>query len=98
MKELWALPALRTKSGHELPALTSASIDLLEGRAFVDGQVVGLVALDEVLRLLLGGVGPRAEAAAHPFVAVITRRAITPMRYGDAHREGGGFRDGAGQD
>jgi hypothetical protein len=26
------------------------------------------------------------------------RRAITPMRYGDARREGDGFRDGAGQD
>src|SRR5215510_1499139 len=37
-----------------------AFLDLLEGRPLVDGQVVGLVALDDVLRLLLRGVPPVA--------------------------------------
>src|SRR6516225_6785307 len=56
MKEPRASPALRTKSGHELPDLASALLDLLEGRPLVDRQVVGLVALDNVLRLLFRGV------------------------------------------
>jgi hypothetical protein len=60
MKEPWASPALRQKSGQELPALAAAYLELLEGRAFVDGQVVGPVALDEVLRLLFRGVPPVA--------------------------------------
>src|SRR5262245_12607869 len=33
-----------------------ALLDLLEGGPLVDGQVVGLVAFDDVPRLLLGGV------------------------------------------
>jgi hypothetical protein len=41
-------------------ASPGALFDLLQGRSLVDRQVVGLVALDDVLRLLFGGV---------PFVA-----------------------------
>jgi hypothetical protein len=34
----------------------SGLLDLLESRAFVDRHVIGLVALDDVLRFLRGGM------------------------------------------
>src|SRR5205823_5193742 len=39
-------------SGRSTPAL----LDLLQGRAFVDCYVIGLVALDDVLRLFFGSM------------------------------------------
>src|SRR5262249_19173084 len=42
------------------PELAAALVDLLEGGPLMDGQVVGLVALDDVLRLRFRGVPPVA--------------------------------------